>query len=438
MKAREKMNTFKKILITVGLTVSSIGYSFIHEPSLMNEWNAFNGTITGINSPLQTTCPPENSHLQGTAANIGASCRGENDDINQQVIVNDPSDYIMSSHVFEARNIRNSTSDAYCKHLTNTKRVWNQVGNGPRATIQDLINYQCSQNTYSCSSNLEGELRDQYSKDRASITNQNVLRDFPTEDQFFGGHLLNARFYDTNGVVKKIPKELLIAVMHEESQGKVFDMDDYDYGLGLFNIRRATRMVRKNNGIVSGIYSQGNDYHKYRNADKFSLYNPINNLAKFTQVVQGKYLKFQQTFNGQGGRLDFDSLSEEEKYKFILTAIQVGDGNVIKAYDRLQSFNTAMNCNSCDAFKKQGSRCGTIRTSCSSQPSNKCGKTLPVKFDVMIRFSNFTGQESSPEYQENFSCLKNGMLGRDSNGPCNLALTKAKTYRIMAGYKCMM
>ena len=310
-----------------------------------------------------------------------------------------------------------------------------------KASIQDLINYQCSKNTYNCSSNLEGKLREQYSKDRASITNQNILRVFPSEDKFFGEQLSNARFYDTNGAIKKIPRELLLAVMYEESQGKVKDMDKYDFGIGLFNIRRATRRVRMNNGIVESIYGRGDDYHKYLISDKFadeySLYNPRNNLIKFTQVVQGKYLKFQQTFNGLNGRLDFDSLEEEEKYKFILTALQVGDGNVIKAYDRLQSFNTAMNCNSCDAFKKQGSRCGAINRSCTSEPSNKCGKTLPIKFDVMIRFSNFTGQDSNPEYRENFSCLKNRIFGRDYNGPCNLALTKSKTSRIMAGYKCM-
>lgn len=434
-------NPMKNTFMMLALVVFSTPlFGQILDPNLISvDWWRMSTTVNSLNGPLTTICPPENAHLQGTATNISASCRGDNDDINQRVIVNGPTDYILSSHIFEARNIRNSTADAYCKHLTNTKRVWNDVGSGSRASIQDLINYQCSQNAYNCSSDLEGKLRDQYNQDREGVTNQNDLREFPTEDEFFGNMLSNARFYDTNGEIKQIPKELLVAVLHEESSGKVFDLDDYDYGLGLFNIRRATRKVRTDsNGIITGIYARGNDYHKYRNTDRNSLYNPKNNLKKFIQIFQGKYLKFQQTLNGANGKLDFNALSDQEKYKFILTSIQVGDGNVIKAYDRLTAFNSAQNCNSCNAFKKQGSSCGTIRTSCSSQPANKCGQTLPIKFDVMIRFSNFTGQDSSPEFQENFYCAKTRLMGNDSNGPCNLALTKAKTYRIMAGYKCMM
>ncbi|TNF00550.1 MAG: hypothetical protein EP326_06355 [Deltaproteobacteria bacterium] len=455
MKARDKKMMKLTSLLITGLFVSSSSFAVVLDTSIMSVWERMSQSLTGVNSPLQNPCPPERSHWVGTSTNVGATCRGENDNFEKSVIVNNPADYILSKNVLEARNIKNGRFDSYCKYI-GTNNKWNQVNSGSRATVQDLINYQCSQNSFSCSDNLERKLRDtyqeQYEKEIAKIRStenrsrtdfrgRTASENFPDADKFFDQHLSNAKFYDANGGIVKIPKELLVAIMHEESKGVVYHRDPYDWGLGLFSVRRATRNVQvdPNTGAVIEAPGAGNLADENLNKEN-SLYSPIHNLEKFIHVFQLKYNDFQAAFNGANGSLNFSSLSKQEQFKFVLTSLQMGSGNIFKSYDRMVSFNKAMNCNSCEAFKKQGSSCGTLRTSCSAPVANKCGKTVPENFDILIRFSNFTAHESNPEFQEHFSCSKQklwpGEMGADSVGPCNLALTKSKTYRIMAGYQC--
>ncbi|MCO4794985.1 MAG: hypothetical protein KC493_14815 [Bacteriovoracaceae bacterium] len=431
-----------KILVLLISTLSATqAYSLIIDSNIMSAVDDAFREMDRMNADgvIQRTCPPERSfsHTSNTT-NVLNSCRGDNDSIgNSPISVNNPNDFILSSNVFNARNIKNSTSDAYCRHIKN-KGKWSEIGNSNKASIQDLINYQCSQNAYSCSDNVENQLREDYKAAREGISSR--YKNFVSEeDKFFDEELNNAKFKDATGTVKTIPKSLLLAILKEESQGKIFNTDPYDYGMGLFNIRRAKRLVREDeNGVVIGIYGRGQDYQtNSRYPDLLSLYNPSNNLLKFTQLFQSKYIKFQQTFNGANGSLDFNSLSEDEKNKFILAALQSGEANVITSYKRLQMFNKAMNCNSCETMKKNSSSCSNIALSCRNSPSNKCGKVLPEKFDVMIRFSNFTGMGSNQVFANNMSCLRGQHFGNDTNGPCNLALTKAKTYRIIAGSKCM-
>ena len=368
--------------------------------------------------------------------NILDACNGRLDQIDAKTTVNNPADYVLSNNIYTSRNVKNSTADYYCKTLTQAGK-WNEVSNSDRATISDIINYRCHQNSYTCDIDIEGRLKEKYTTARKKITNANNLKDIPTADVFFNQMLKSAAFYDTNGAIKVIPKHVLLAVIHEVSKGDMLYLDQYDYALGLFGIKRATRMVKMEKNIVAGMQSKGNDYHKYRNLDRYSLYNPVNNLLKFIQGMQAKYLKFQQTFDGSNKPLKFDSLPDTDKFKMILTAYEIGDSNIIKAYDRLLAFNKAMNCNPCSTFTRQGNSCQTIAKECSNPHPDRCGKTLPETFDHIIRFANFTGQENNADFNKYFSCTQEQLMGSDSTGPCNLGKTRAKVSRIIAGAVCL-
>ncbi len=444
-----KMKRVSLMSLMLALILFSTGsMAVILDTTVMSDWERMNQGLLDFNSPFRLSCPIERSHIQGTATNVGASCRGDNDNFQKSFTVNNPADYILSSNVFEHRNIKYSRGDDYCKHLTNNSK-WNDVNSSNKASIQDLVNYQCSVDSFTCSSNLEGPMKEQYEKDRALVTDTEAKKLFPEADEFFDNHLNNAKFYDLNGEVVKIPRELLLAVIHEESKGNVADVDSYDFGEGLFNITRASKkVVVDSNGVVQRLVT-GNEHYKRSEQlptkkrklnDKDSLYAPLNNLVKFTSVFQGKYNYFSQVFNGANGSLDFSALPDKEKFKFILSSMQFGNVNVTNSYKRMKSFNQAMNCNSCDAFVRNGNSCGSIKKTCSAPPSNKCGRTVPESFDVLIRFSNFWEHKSNPDYQKHLSCTNDkvwtGELSQTTVGPCNLALTKAKTYRIIAGYQC--
>jgi hypothetical protein len=382
-------------------------------------------------SPLVT-----NSSTAHADINIMDLCKGSLNNIESKSTISNPADYVLSNNIYTIRNIKNSTADAYCKHLTNSN-LWDKVSQNNTATIQDLIDFQCNTNSYTCDTDIESILREKYQAERDKITKNNIRETFPTTEEFFDKVLNSARFYDTNGDIKQIPRNILLAAMYENSRGNIFNLDEYDYGVGLFGIKRATRIVRIHENVVSGIMSKGNDYHKIRILDKYSLYHPMNNLLKFIQGIQGKYLKFQQTFNGREKPLTFDSLSDTDKFKFVLMAYEIGDGNLIKAYDRLLAFNKAMNCNSCATFVSQTNGCQTIKKECSNPHPDRCAKTLPETFDNIVRFLNFTGQETNPEYKTHFACIHDQVIGTsDSAGPCSAGQARAKVFRIIAGATC--
>ena len=374
-------------------------------------------------------------NLYANELNITAACRGQYDLIQRATYVSSTTDYILSENIFTARNIKGSTSDSYCKYLTNEARVWDIINPAPTATMNDLIRYTCSQNEVKCADDPLSTMKAKYEEARSKLS-VNDQRSMPPTDHFFDKVLTAGKFYDNEGKVVTLPRKLALTVMKEESQGELFSLNQYDYSLGLFGIRRATRIVKIQNGIVAGILPRGNDYHKLRTIDKYSLYNPINNFVKFVQIFQGKYLKFQQVFDGINRPLNFNKINIGERFKFVLAALQVGDENIIKAYDRLLSYNIAQNCNPCESFRKSAGVCQNIIKTCSNPHPNKCGKTLVENFDHIIRMANFTGQESNLDYQEYMSCTREQLFGNDSIGPCTLAYTKARVNKVLAGASC--
>ncbi len=374
-------------------------------------------------------------NLYANQLDITAACRGHYDQIERASFVGNSTDYILSDNIFTARNIKGSTSDSYCKYLTNEAQLWNQVNPGPTATIKDLIAYRCSLNEVRCADDPLSSLKARYEKSRSQVSANN-LQFVPPADDYFEKVLRSGRFYDNAGKVITLPRKLVLSVMNEESQGVIKNLNQEDFALGLFGIKRASRMVTVQNGIVTGLYPSGNDYHKYQNLDKFSLYNPMNNFIKYVQIFQGKYLKFQQTLNGVDRPLNFDKIETAEKIKFVVAALEIGADNLIKGYDRLLAYNQAQNCNPCEVFRKSGNTCQNIVKVCSNPHPNRCGKTLPENFDHIIRMTNFTGQEGNLDYQEHMSCVRDQLFGGDSMGPCNLARVKAKVNKILAGTTC--
>lgn len=266
---------------------------------------------------------------------------------------------------------------------------------------------------------------------------------FPDAEKFFNYHLKNAKFYDLNNDVVTIPKSLLIAIMYEESKGTIYHKDQYDWAVGIFGIRRATRNVQIDwsTGAVMETPGAGHlEDQSLHLAD--SIYSPLHNLEKYIHVFQLKYIDFQYSFNGANGTLNFNTLPKIEKFKFVLASILMGSGNIFKSYDRMITFNKAMMCNPCETFKKLGNSCRPIKTNCDSPVANRCAKTVPENFDVLIRFSNFTDHDESTNFKKHFFCSREelwpGEMGSDSIGPCTLGLHKSKVYRIIGAYQCSL
>ena len=115
------------------------------------------------------------------ASFVEKTCRGENDNLNRVFYVSSATDYILSNNIFSARNIKNGRFDDYCGYLAD-RNLWDQVSSASTATVQDLINYQCSKESYICSSDIEGFLRQGYQKNYDVVTNPDARKLYPTKN----------------------------------------------------------------------------------------------------------------------------------------------------------------------------------------------------------------------------------------------------------------
>lgn len=401
----------------------------------------------------------EKEAAKPTKEELLALCRGENDKPEglQRGLdepINDARDFLFSKGL-KARNINNGYdvqpnadkgySDWTCRN-TNWSRArqtleeqfdWtgayddpDNIPNPKHLSMQDYIDYRCHVANLDCESKTEQALKDKFNQKRNALT-ASQQASLPTADDFFDNMESNTKFQvkgdaDEAAQVIQIPKEVTLAIMYTESNGDM-TLKSGDDGYGLFQITNTNQKVEVDaNGVVIGESSTETYAVNQTIHDENSVIHPKNNLLKFTEIIQEKYLALRKEYTEDSYGFDFDDLSEEEKWQFVIASYNGGQGTVNKSLKRMNKFNQAQRCNSCGTLNaKDDGSCNEISTTCEEPVAGACNKTVDFTYAASERFHNLGWHVGHDEdYNKYFKCIKTKTgFGRNGKGPCNVGVT---------------
>lgn len=421
--------------------------------------------VTPQNCPIDTTSEDlnadstDNNSEIPTKEELLALCKGEQDepeglrnDINADI--SDARDFIFSK-ALRARNINNGYdkqpnanggySDDTCENTNwNSARTvleenfdWtgayddpDNIPNPKHLSTQDYINYRCHVANLDCESKTEANLKQKYNEKRNALS-ASQQANVPSADDFFNEIEDNTKFLvegeaDEEDEVIQIPKDVTMAIMYTESAGDM-SLKSFDDGYGLFQITGQSQKAEVNeNGVVTGESSSANYTMNTSYSNKNSVTHPKNNILKFTEIIQEKYLALRDEYTEDEYGFDFDDLTEKEKWQFVIASYNGGQGTVNQSLQRMNKFNQAQRCNSCDTLNaNDNGSCNQISTTCSEPAAGACNKTIEFTYAASERFHNLGWQmDHDEDYNKYFKCIKSETgFGSNAKGSCNVGVT---------------